>query len=220
MTGANFLAYVKQIFKRTDKDTEIYTAVADAVMDMRSRMISEDALKVSAALTGCTTIGSYTLTLPTDFGHLIGDVLIKDTAADDVYLPLTRISKPEWDIKYNQALATAVGNRLTGTPLHYCLFGGVIYIGSPVDKTTYEFKINYSLEDEPTYTAVTATIPFTDQFREVVRAGTLQRMFREVGNYPESDIWGAVYIDGVMNIIENDDFNRDGSVQQMNYSGI
>lgn len=220
MTGANFLAYVKQTFKRTDKDTEIYTAVADTVMDMRSRMISDEFSTVSAALTGITVIGDYQLTLPTDFGHLIGDVLIKDTSADDVYLPLNRITKPEWDIKYNQALASAVGNRLTGTPTEYCFFGGKIYLGSPVDKITYEFKINYTTEDAPTYTGVTAVIPFTDQFREVVKAGTLQRIFREVGNYPESDIWGDVYVDGVMNVIENDDFNRDGSVQGLNYSGV
>ena len=220
MNGANFLAYVKQTFKRTDKNTEIYTSIADTVMDMRSRMISDEHSTVSAALTGITAIGDYQLTLPTDFGHLIGDVLIKDTSADDVYLPLRRISKTEWDVKYNQALATAVGNRLTGTPTEYCFFGGKIYLGSPVDKLAYEFKINYTTEDAPTYTASTASIPFTDQFREVVKAGTLQRMFREVGNYPESDIWGAVYVDGVMNVIENDDFNRDGSVQGLNYNGV
>lgn len=80
MTGANFLAYVKQTFKRTDKDAEIYTAVADTVMDMRSRMLSDNHSAVSSALTGISTIGDYELNLPTDFGHLIGDVLIKDTA--------------------------------------------------------------------------------------------------------------------------------------------
>jgi hypothetical protein len=220
MTGANFYNYVLQVLKRTDKSTETYTAVADTVMDMRSRMFSEDALKVSAALTGCSTIGNYELTLPTDFGHLVGDVLIKDTAADDVYLPLNRITKPEWDIEHNQAIATAVGNRLTGTPINYCMFAGKIYVGPPVDKTTYEFKINYTLEDEPTYTAATAAVPFTEQFREVVRAGTLQRMFREIGNYPESDIWGAVYAEGVNNIIDNDEANRNGSITSMKFNGV
>lgn len=220
MTGANFLAYVLQVLKRTDKDTETYTAIADTVMDMRSRMLSDEHATVSSALVGCTTIGAYELTLPTDFGHLIGDVLIKDTSADDVYLPLNKLSKTEWDVKYNQALATSVGNRLTGTPIDFCFYGKKIYIGSPVDKTTYEFKINYTTEDAPTYTAATVLIPFTDQFREVVRAGTLQRMFREIGNYPESDVWGAVYADGVQNIIANDDFNRDGSSQSLNYSGV
>lgn len=220
MTGANFLSYVLQVLKRTDKNAEVYTAMADTVMDMRSRMISDESSKVSTALAGISALGDYILDLPSDFGHLIGDVLIKDTSADDVYLPLNRISKSEWDVKYNQALATSVGNRLTGTPVDYCFFAKKIYVGSPVDKTTYEFKINYSSEDAPTYTGATLSIPFTDQFREVVRAGVLQRMFREIGNYPESDIWGAVYIDGVMNVIENDDFNREGSSMSIRYNGV
>lgn len=220
MTGLQLYNYVLQVLKRTDKSTETYTAIADTVMDMRSRMISEDALKVSTALTGISAIGDYILDLPTDFGHLIGDVLIKDTSADDVYTPLIRIIKSEWDIKYNQALATSVGNRLTGTPIEYCIFAKSIYIGAPVDKTTYEFKINYTSEDIPTYTSGTTTIPFCDQFREVVRAGVLQRMFREIGNYTESDIWGSVYIDGVNNIISNDEFNREGSVTSMKYNGV
>lgn len=220
MTGLQLYNYFLQVFKRTDKSTEFYTALADTIMDMRSRMISEEALKVSSALSGGATTGSYILTLPTDFGHLIGDVLVRDTAADDVYLPLNRISKPDWDIRYNQALASSVGNRLNGTPLDYCIFADSIYIGPPVDKTTYEFKINYSLEDVPTYTSATATIPFCDQFREVVRAGCLQRMFREIANYPEADIWGAVYVDGVNNIIENDEFNREGSMTSMKYNGV
>lgn len=220
MTGLAAYNYFLSAFKRTDKSSEFYLALADTVMDMRARMISEDALKVSTALTGISAIGDYILNLPTDFGHLIGDVLIKDTAADDVYLPLNKIIKTEWDIKYNQALATAVGNRLTGTPVDYCIFAKSIYIGSPVDKTTYEFKINYSAEDVPTYTSATATIPFCDQFREVVRAGCLYRMYREIGNYPESDIWGAVYVDGINKIVENDDFNRDGSSVSMQYNGV
>lgn len=220
MTGLQTYNYILQIFKRLDKSTEVYTAIADTVMDMRARMLSDDYATVSAALTGITAIGDYLLTLPTDFGHLIGDVLIKDTSADDVYLPLNKLTKLEWDVKYNQALATAVGNRLTGTPVDYCFYGKKIYIGSPVDKTSYEFKINYTTEDTPTFTSATATIPFSTQFREVLRAGVLMRMFKEVGNYPESDVWKMEYADGLMKIIENDDYNREGSSTGFRYSGV
>ncbi len=220
MTGAAFYSYFLQAFKRPDKSSEVYLALADTIMDMRSRMISEDDLKVSTALTGISAIGDYVLSLPTDFGHLIGDVLIKDTSADEVYSPLNKLIKTEWDIKYNQALATSVGNRMTGVPIDYCIFAGSIYVGYPVDKTTYEFKINYTVEDNPTYTSATATIPFCDQFREVVRAGTLQRMFREIANHSESDVWGAVYVAGINNIIANEGFNREGSVTSTRYNGV
>jgi len=218
MTGANFYNYFLSVFKRPDKSSEFYLALADTIMDMRSRMLSDEHSVV--AHVAALAVGDYKIAFPSDFGHLIGDISIRDTSSDDVYLPLTRINKIEWDKLYNQALATAVGNRLTGVPLHYCVYGREFYVGPPADKTTYEFTINYTTEDAPTYTSATATIPFTDQFREVVRAGTLYRMFREVGNYPESDIWKTAYADGVVNIIENDEFNREGSIMNIRYSGI
>lgn len=218
MTGAQFYNYVLQVLKRPDKTTEVYTAIADTVVDMRSRMLSDEHSVV--AHVSALAVGDYKIAFPSDFGHLVGDITVRDTASDDVYLPLNRISKTEWDAKYNQALASSVNNRLTGTPIDYCVYGREFYIGSPADKTTYEFTINYTTEDTPTYTSATATIPFTDQFREVVRAGTLYRMYREIGNYPESDIWKAAYADGVGNIIENDEFNREGSIASIRYNGI
>lgn len=218
MTGLEAYNYFLQSFKRIDKSSEFYTALADTIMDMRSRMLSDEHSVVAQVST--LVVGGYKIAFPSDFGHLIGDITVRDTASDDVYLPLNRISKTEWDAKYNQALSSAVGNRLTGAPLDYCVYGREFYIGPPSDKTTYEFTINYTTEDTPAYTSVTATIPFTDQFREVVRAGALFRMFREIGNYPESDIWGNVYRDGVNNIIENDEFNREGSITSIRYNGV
>jgi hypothetical protein len=220
MNGANFHAYVLQILKRTDKSTEVYTAIADTVMDMRSRMLSEEHETISAALSGIAAAGDYILTLPTDFGHLIGDVLIRNTGDDTPYLPLMKLTKSEYDKRYPQNLATAVANRITGTPIDYSYFGRKIYLGPAVDSTAYEFKINYTTEDEPTYTAVTATIPFTDQFREVVRAGTVARMFRELENYVESDQWFVIYEVGLKKIIDNDEFNKSGSVVNVQYSGF
>lgn len=220
MTGASLYSYILQIFKRTDKSTEIYSAIADTVIDMRNRMISDEHSTVSSALTGISAAGDYELTLPTDFGHLVGDVLIKDTSADDTYLPLKKISKAEFDLLYSDVLATAVGNRHTGTPVHFCFYGQKIYVGPAVDSTNYQFKINYSTEDEPTYTSASASIPFTPKFREVVRAGVLMRMFREVENYGQADIWASLYYDGIGAIIANDDFNRDGSVLSIQYNGV
>lgn len=220
MTGLALYNYILSVFKRTDKSSEIYLAIADTVMDMRSRMISDEYSTVSSALSGISAIGDYVLTLPSDFGHLVGDVLIKDTSSDDVYFPLNKLSKQEWDIKYNQALATSTGNRLTGTPTDYCFYGRSIYVGSPVDKTTYEFKINYTTEDNPTYTSETSDIPFTNQFREVVRAGVLMRIFREIGLENESSLWSQVYVDGLNNIANNDDINRDGSSIAIAYNGV
>jgi hypothetical protein len=220
MTGATFLAYCKSVIKRTDKDDSLYLCAADTVMDMRARMLSDEHETISAALTGIAAAGDYILTLPTDFGHLVGDVSIRNTGDDSTYLPLMKLTKAEYDKKYSQNLATAVANRVTGTPIDYCYFGNKIYLGPAVDTTAYEFKINYTTESEPTFTAVTATIPFTEQFREVVRAGTVARMFRELENYVESDQWFVFYEQGLKKIIDNDEFNKSGSVVNVQYSGF
>lgn len=220
MDGSSFYSYVLQVLKRTDKSDETYMAMADTVMDMRARMISDEHAKISAALTGISAVGDYTLTIPTDYGHLVGDILIKDTSSDDVYLPLKKITKPEYDQMFNMNLATTAGNRHIGTPSHYCFYGQAIYLGPAVDKTTYEFKMNYTTEDTPTFTSATASIPFTDQFREVVRAGVLFRMFRELEYYDASSFWMNEYEKGINKIIVNDEANTHGSSSAMAYSGI
>jgi hypothetical protein len=220
MTGENLYNYILQVLKRTDKSDEVYTAIADTVMDMRTRMLSDEHSSVSTTPTGSLSVGDYKLALPSDFGHLIGDVMIRDDAADQSYYPLKKISKQEYDKIYHDALNDTVGNRGTGVPIHFCYYGQEIYLGPPVDKTTYEFSINYTLEDTPTYTSATASIPFTDQFREVVRAGVLFRMFRELELYDSSAYWQQVYDQGVQTIINNDDFNTDGSTMPIQYHGI
>lgn len=220
MNGAAFLSYVKQSFKRTDKDTEIYTATADTVMDMRARMLSDEFSTISAALTGLGVVGNYIATLPTDFGHLIGSPSVRDTATDQVYDPLNKITKEEYDEKYSQNNASSASLRLTGVPVDFCYYGGQIYVGPAVDATTYEIKINYTTEDTPTITGATATVQFTDQFREVVRAGVLYRMFLELGFATEAANWAAVYENGIQKIIDNDLSNAGSSSIGIQYGGI
>lgn len=220
MTGSQFLSYVKQIFKRTDKDTEIYTAIADTIMDMRARMKSDEHMTVSSALTGISAIGDYTLNLPSDFGHLIGDVLIRDTVSDSPYLPLKKITKEEYDREYSQNLASTASLRHTGVPIHYAYYGQRIYLGPAVDKTGYEFKINYTIEDTPSISGSTDPVPFTDQFREVLREGVLMRMFNEMENYAEGERRQFLYEQGVRKIIENDMDYTETSDEGMQYQGI
>lgn len=220
MTGENLYNYILQVLKRTDKSDEVYTAIADTVMDMRSRMLHDDEAYVSTVVTGALSVGDYKLALPSDFGHLVGDISLRDDASDTAYNPLEKISKEEYDQIYQSNFNDTVGNRNTGTPKHYCFFGSELYLGPAVDKTTYEFSINYTVEDTPTYTSASTTVPFTDQFREVVRAGVLFRMFRELELYDSSDYWKQVYEQGIQIIIANDDFNTDGSVIGIQYHGI
>lgn len=219
MTGSEFYAYILQVLKRTDKSTEVYAAIADTVIDIRAGMISDDYSEIET-LTDTLAIGDYTLNAPTDLGHIIGDIMIKDTASEDTYPPLKKISKEEFDVMYHSVLSDTVRNRNTGLPQHWAYFGGKFYIGPAVDKTTYEFSINKTIEDTPTYTSVSTSIPFTSKFREVVRAGVLFRIYKILEFFDESTIWEDVYERGKLKIIDNDSQKTDGSVVGMQYNGF
>ena len=217
MTGSNFLAYVKRTFKRTDKDTELYESITDTTIDMRLRFYPEDFKTISSALTGCTVVGEFSLTLPTDFGHLIGDVMMTDV--DQEYPPLRKISIEEYNRLYSDRLLTTVADRTTGGPIHYCLYSGEILVGPCVDKTTYDFFINYTQEDADDVDGDTANVPFTARYREVVKHGTLMRIYRDLEMYGEADIQEVKYERGIAKIIANDEINSSAS-SAIIYSGI
>lgn len=220
MTGSEFLSYVKQVLKRTDKDTEIYTATADTVMDMRSRMLSDEHSYTATTPSGSLSVGDFRLSVPNDFGHIIGDISIRDDDTDTVYSPIKRISKEEYDVLYSLNLSDSASKRMTGVPRHYCYFGREIYLGSAVDRSTFEFTMNYTTEDAPTIDGATSSIPFTDQFREVVRAGTLYRMYFELGFVQEASNWKATFEEGVQKIVDNDLYNSGSSTVGIQYSGF
>jgi hypothetical protein len=218
MTGLNFYTYVLAILKRTDKSTEVYQSMTDTVRDMRLRFLSEDFKSINTALT-ISTIGNYSSALPSDFGHLIGDVMIKETSADESYPPLNKISIEEYNSKYPDRFNTTVGNRMTGFPYDYCIFGGNLLVGPPVDKTTYEFRFAYSTEDEVEISSGTSNVPFTDRYRKTVRYGVLKEMYLSLENYEEADVWSKLYEIDLQKIIENDKQNVKDNLP-IKYSGI
>lgn len=211
MTGSDFLTYVKRQFKRTDKDTELYECITDTIVDMRLRMVSDDYSIVSTTLSAdpSLAIGTYMLTLPTDFGHLaVDNVQIRDTASDDTYRPLKKISKAEYDEKYAENYSTSTGDRITGVPVHFAYYGKKLYIGPALDHANYEFKINYTTNGVTDITAGTTTVPFTDQYRKVVRDGTLMNIYAVMENFEESAVWEKKYEEGLAKIINNDNYNK------------
>lgn len=218
MTGSAFYTYCLAILKRTDKSTEVYQAMTDVVRDMRSRFLSEDFKLINTALT-ISTIGNYSVALPSDFGHIIGDVMIKETSSDQSYPPLNKISIEEYNIKYPDRFNTTVDNRMTGFPYDFCIFGGNLLVGPPVDKTTYEFRFAYSTEDEVDIVSGTSVVPFTERYRKTVRYGVLKEMYLLLENYQEADIWSNLYETDLQKIIDNDRQNVKDNLP-IKYNGI
>jgi len=182
MVGSDFYTYCKKRFKRTDKETEFYEVLTDVIMDMKLRFKSEDFKTITTALT-IDTLGGYTITLPTDFGHIIGDVVFQDSYRRS--WPLHKISKERFDTLYpNPGASDATYEE----PYWYCIYGKTIYIGPAPDKTTYTYQLNYTQEAATTMTSAT-TIPFTDRYRWIVRDIVLGEFYELIKNYDEAQFY-------------------------------
>jgi hypothetical protein len=211
MTGSELLTYVKRQFKRTDKDSELYECMTDTIVDMRLRMVSDDYAIISTTLAADPSAvdGAYMLTLPTDFGHLtVDNVLVRDTASDQDYDPLNKISKSEYDQQYAQVYLSDVGKRNTGVPCDFALYGGKLYIGPAMDSANWEFKINYTTSGLTEVTSSTDPVPFATKYREVMRDGVLARMYKILENFDEASVWQNAYELGIIKITNNDNYNR------------
>lgn len=217
MTGAQMLAYVKRTFKRTDKDQEIYDAIRDTVMDIRVRFKAEDYKE--EAYSDITVVGDFKISLPEDFAHLIGRPILKNTSDDSTYPPLRQISKERYDELYYDRISSTVSNRLTGTPVHFCLYGREIFVGPAVDKTTYRVQLNYTTEDAEEITASTAVVPFSNRHCKTLRYGAMKELYIGLENYQEAEAWSNLYEADIPKIINNDLDNIADS-EPISYNGI
>ena len=205
MTGLEVYNYILRIFKRTDKSTETYEALNDVIWDMRNRYKWEDN-KEYTSLLGISAIGDYKLTLPSDFGHLIGDVVFIDSGSDrGGSQPMNKLSKEEYDVKYPNPSATSP---VTGQPEDYCLYGNTIYLGNVPDAIDYGYKINYTTDDTATeIDASTASVPFTPKYREVIRNMVLSRLYDGLENDNLARKHEALGEIGLEKMVNNEEVN-------------
>ena len=217
MTGAEFLAYVRRILKRTDKDTEIYEATTDVIADIRLQLNTED-YKEEAYSAGIATLGEYKIGLPADFGHLIGTITMVDNTGGTSFT-LTKLSKAQYDDKYPDRLFTDTSDQYDGVPQDFCIYGKQIFLGPVPDSTSYRYYLNYTTEDFAAIAADTDPVPFTDRYRSMLRAGVLAEVYSGLEFFDEANYWRQMYVDGLVKLKANDDsnINDDGMVV---YHGI
>lgn len=218
MTGSEFYAYVLRKFKRTDKETEVYEAMTDVITDMRLQFYSED-YKEETYSSGISAIGEYKLGLPSDFGHIIGDISMIDTDDDQEYPTLTKISKQRYDDMYPERLLSDTNKMTTSHPRHYCIYGNQVFLGPVPDKTTYRYQFNYTTEDSDDIDSETDPVPFTEKYRNVVRSGVLAELYDGMENYEEANYWRTMYVDGLRKVVANDETNVQDD-EQIQYSGV
>lgn len=208
MTGAELLTYIKKTFKRTDKDTELYEAITETIMDIKIAFNPEQ-FKTIGYTAGIDTIGEYSFTLPTNFGHLIGDIKILDGTSS---YALEKLSKSSYDRLEANPSYSGVD---TSKPTHFCIYGGQVFLYPVPDSLDYQYELNYTEEDATEVTAVTAVVDFTDRHRDTLKYGVLSRMYIDLGIDDEAMKFTNLYNQSLGKIITNDEDNiaASGSVK-------
>lgn len=218
MTGALLYAYVLRKFIRTDKSTEAYEAMTDVIAEIRRVLLSQDFAQ-EAYITGITTLGDYRIAVPSDMGHLVGDITLIDADDDSSRGTLNKISKQSYDDKYGDRLLASTDNINLSTPKDFCIYAEQIYLGPVPDKITYKYQLNYTTEDYTEMASDTADVPFSDRYRNILRAGVLAELYDGLENYEEAGYWRNLYAAGIQQI--EDKYNGDiNDSEGLVYSGI
>lgn len=203
MTGAQFYAYVLRLgFKRTDKETEFYEACTDAVEDLRRRFSFDGSKEDSVITDTISVLGDFKISLDADFGLLSGIVMQDGTDA----VNLIPVSKEEFDTLYPDINVTVD----RGYPKHFCVFAGSVHIGPIPDSTSYTYRMTFSLA-KSVITSVTAEVPFTDVYRDVLADNVLARLYKGLEEYDKSAQHEAAFEKGFLFATRREIMNSKGS---------
>jgi hypothetical protein len=202
LTAAQFLAYIIRSLGRTDVDDLIYDALTDTIADIRRNLhLTED--EVDQTITDTiNTIGTYQMELEADTGLLVSGVYLQDTTEGR---NLVSISKGEWDRRYG-IWGTNAEHR--AKPEAYCLFGGHILLGPVPDSTSYNYRISFTSDPHLTVTASTTSIPYSDKYREMLKMGTLARVYSDLNMDNQAAKFGTLYTSQMKEIEKKEDRNR------------
>lgn len=188
MTGQQVRDYiVDSAFKRTDKDTELYAALTDVIHEMRLEFPYQEAETDGTITDTIASLGEYKIDVNTDFGLLVSTVIMVD---GDVGVPLDKISKSEYDVKY----PNPTNAFYRGYPREWCLFGAQVLIGPPPDSTAYTYKMSSTSDSVTTdILASTTAVPFSARYRTCLKHGVLAIMYGDMGEESEAKKHEGLY---------------------------
>lgn len=179
MIGSDFYAYyLRKGFKRTDKSTEFYEAVTDAVEIMRRRFGFDGDDEEKTTTDTISSLGDFKISVESDFGIIKG-IIMEDS--EDAH-PLIKTSKKEFDELYPDINVTSD----QGYPKHYCIYNSSIYIGPIPQSTSYSYRITYSKKGE-TISSATDPVPFSEEHRDLLALLVDALMYSMMGDYQKGE---------------------------------
>lgn len=192
MTLTLFKAYVKRDFKRTDKDTELVDAYNNMIIWVAAQMPHSN-YKFQSYIS--TVIGQEDYPLPSNLMHLIHPVrLLEGTGSSDYGYPMEHVSKEAYDAQYPNPNRTSPTDK--GKPTIYTIFGRSILTGPLPDSASYLLEINWG--KRPTALSADADVSeLGSEWDEVLKLGTLERLYAGMGMVEEAAYNASLYRDAM-----------------------
>jgi len=189
-TRLEFRTYVLYDFKRTDKDTELYQAYNDTIKHI-ANLHPNEGLKYQSWIP--TVAGQEDYTLPATKCHVIHPIRFIESSTSSAGYPLIKTAKEEFSEMFPNpnATGTAVAR---GKPTHYCIYSNSILIGKLPDVATYILEMDWS-KLPTSQDAASDLQELGTEWEEVLKWGTLARLYESVGLTGEADRYWALYRD-------------------------
>lgn len=187
MQLSDLIAYVKRDFKRTDKDTEVLKGINDTIYWLAAQLPLGN-YKFQSWIN--TTVGAEDIQLPTNLMHLVHPIrLLKGATAADSGYPLEHLTKDEYDLLEPNPNRTGPS---TGCPSAYTIWSRSILLTPIPDSAVYLIEINWS--KRPTTLSADADLASLGaEWDEVIKQGTLERVYAGMGLLQESAYWASLY---------------------------
>ncbi|MFA5037858.1 MAG: hypothetical protein WC479_11875 [Candidatus Izemoplasmatales bacterium] len=213
MTRLQFYSYIVEIFKRTDKSTEIYRALNETITDIANRYPFEN---YSFQSWIPCVVGQEDYPLPSTLVHISHPIrLLEGSAATDDGFPLDFITKQEYDALEANPNRTSPE---TGEPAKYTIFSDSILLTPIPDSTDYLIEINWG-KQATALSVDSDTASFISAWDEIIKWGTLFRVYLGLGLTEDATPWQALYEQGINRMIDRDKDKKNswiGRVQNNN----
>jgi len=184
-----FKTYVKQDWKRTDKDTELVQAYNDSIVYISISM-PHGGYKYQSYVPA--VVGQPNYPLPDNMIYLIHPIkFLEGSGTNDSGYQLEQISKNEYDVIEPNPNRT---NPPTGKPQKYCIFSRAI-LPSPIpDSAAYLFEIDWS-KRPAALSGDNDLSALGSEWDQILKCMVLSRLNGGLELFGEAQYWRAMYED-------------------------
>lgn len=189
MQLSDFITYVVRDFdNRTDKNTQIIQAYNDMIKWVAAQM-PHGGYKFSSYINTIANVEDYPL--PSNLIHLLHPIrFLLSLSGNAAGYPLEYLGSKraynEWEPNPNRSVP------VVGQPAAYCVYSRSILVTPIPDAATYLLEIDWTKRPVD-QSANSDTTNLGSEWDEVLKHGTLERLYAQIGMYDVAQYWASRY---------------------------